>query len=214
MTEKIKSVELLLRRFLAFTFDTVLLYIVFLKTQVYIHEISINIEWKIFFVIMSFQSYFLFTEILFRQTLGKFLLGLIVETKKYSIINIILRNLTRVLIFLPPFFLLNEIISFILTGKTVRDIVTDTNVIYVKNKKLNLTRKDVMLIDNEFDIELRSDLYSKRDLLTEFYILLNKVDEGKREIICHKFLEILEIQTSDSSPFRTFLRVFRTVNNG
>lgn len=59
--------------------------------------------------------------------------------------EILIRNFTRVFIFIPPLFFWNELLIIIFTkGKTIRDLITSTSIEFSKKSFIQNFEKDVI----------------------------------------------------------------------
>lgn len=141
MAEQIQKISLLISRLFAFLIDTILVVIIsvyyFKIISVYPNEDFLRSS--IAFVLL-FQFYFFVFEFLFRATPGKFLFGLRINVSKkgtnyrinffiYRIFNVFVRNFLRVLLFMPPLFILSEIFILIFyKGISFSEVITKIRV--------------------------------------------------------------------------------------
>jgi len=68
-----------------------------------------------------------------------------------SFYEILIRNLTRVLIFTPPLFIWNELLIIIFTkGRTIRELITSTSVEFSKKSFIQSFEKDFVINQESF----------------------------------------------------------------
>lgn len=147
--EKIYKLSLLLSRTFAFVVDNLIILIILLLIFEHFQNLSQdNLVSLILLILLSYEIYFFLFEILFSTTPGKKLFGINLrladnyndssKADKFKKLvlrfrEILIRNLTRVLVFTPPLFLLNEFLFlFFLKGRTVRDVISNTEVDFSK----------------------------------------------------------------------------------
>lgn len=141
MDEQLRKISLLISRCFAFIIDLILLSILLI---IYFNYIELNFKedfFKIAYtIILIFQFYFFLFETLFSTTPGKFIFGLRIKFKNEAsqvriirllkrIFTLFVRNFVRVLLFVPPLFILNEIIILIFyKGISFGEVITDIRV--------------------------------------------------------------------------------------
>jgi len=142
MAEQIKKISLLVSRLMAFLIDFsfVLIVFVFLFNRL-IQEYD-NEVWMIPLIfLLLFETYFFLFELLFSCTIGKLIFGLRVRATqgkqnqsklKYLftlVFNLFIRNFSRILIFIPPLFIWNEILILIFyKGKSFSEVISNLQV--------------------------------------------------------------------------------------
>ncbi len=139
---QVKKLSVIVSRFFAFLIDSVLIAIIFFF---FYTKVIQAYELKFLVVALSiflfFEFYFFLFELLFGWTIGKLIFGLRVKSiqseknispTKYflnRIFNLFIRNFSRILIFIPPLFLLNEIlILFFFKGHSFSELITNLRV--------------------------------------------------------------------------------------
>lgn len=161
---KIQNLSLLISRGFAFSIDNLIAFIVVLAIYHRITSTVVSIPLLVFICVMIYEFYFLLFEIFFRRTPGKFLLGLKVVFQSNELSNenyfsrifksfyeILIRNLTRVLIFTPPLFFWNELLIIIFTkGRTIRELITSTSVEFSKKSFIQSFEKDFVINQESF----------------------------------------------------------------
>jgi len=142
MNDKIKTLSLLISRLLAFLMDLIILLVLFSFLKIKgIEPIKENLLFVSLMVLLVFQSYFFLFELIFSQTPGKFVFGLMLKPKKVSdeerkstlilryIFDLFIRNFSRTIILFPPLFLLNEILILIFfKGKSFSEVISGLKV--------------------------------------------------------------------------------------
>lgn len=144
--ERLENLSLFISRLIAFAIDNIIvsitLFFIYLKIKS-----SFNDDYLfIFFLMLLYEFYFFIFEMIFSRTPGKFLMGLrifilqsdkiyISSIKKFliNVFEILIRTLTRVFILIPPLFFWNELLIIIFNkGKTIRELITSTEVGFSK----------------------------------------------------------------------------------
>jgi len=161
---KIQNLNLLISRGFAFSIDNLIVFIIVFAIYHRITSTVVSIPLLVFICVMVYEFYFLLFEIFFRRTPGKFLLGLKVVFQSNELSNenyysrifksfyeILIRNLTRVLIFTPPLFFWNELLIIIFTkGRTIREQITSTSVEFSKKSFIQSFEKDFVINQESF----------------------------------------------------------------
>jgi uncharacterized RDD family membrane protein YckC len=161
---KIQNLSLLISRGFAFSIDNLIAFIIVLVIYHRITSTIVSIPLLVFICVMIYEFYFLLFEIFFRRTPGKFFLGLKVVFQSNELSNenyfsrifksfyeILIRNLTRVLIFTPPLFFWNELLIIIFTkGRTIRELITSTSVEFSKKSIIQSFEKDFVINQESF----------------------------------------------------------------
>lgn len=138
----------LFRRGFAFIIDHIILGVTFLFVFNYYFDFFL---YKIIFspwqfslcttiAIFTFELYFVLFEWLWKgRTPGKFLLGIYAAGEKgrdLDFYSVLIRNLLRCTYFIPPFFILPDVISILVTKKNKRlgDLIAGTVLLAVRRK--------------------------------------------------------------------------------
>lgn len=140
--DQIKKLSLVISRLFAFLVDFVLILMMFFffyKNVLQEYESEFLVIALSFF--LFFEIYFFLFELLFGWTIGKLIFGLRVKSiqskKNISslefflnrIFNLFVRNFSRIFVFIPPLFLLNEIlILFFFKGQSFSELITNLRV--------------------------------------------------------------------------------------
>ncbi len=177
----IQHISLYLKRFFAFLVDLLLYSVIF--TVVYIKlifplldpfEDSIYpITLLLYFFL--FQFYCIIVEYFGRgASPGKNLLKIKVvsiDSAQLSFAQIILRNLSKVILFIPPLFLMNEVYLYIAFRKKFSDFISNSEIAGVRKKlKINFSNKEKKLIDVELQQQLELSLHlDEINLLKKFH---------------------------------------------
>ncbi len=142
MLEDYQKVSLLLARGFAFAVDVLIfIAIIYLNSSRLLKVAEDDLIKFVFIVVLLFEFYFLLFESILKFTPGKFLFGLRIKERyenQYQkhlygslkfLFEIFKRNLLRVVIFLPPLFIWNEIlVLFFSKGNTISELLTSTKV--------------------------------------------------------------------------------------
>lgn len=177
----VPHISLNLKRFFAFVIDIAIFTILFvlIYTQLIYNwldpfEDSIYPITIILYVIF-FQIYFFIAEYLTKGfTPGKYFLNIKIVSNDGSVpglIQFLIRSLTKVILFIPPLFVLNELYLFIAFKKKFSDHFSNTEITSVpKRIKIVINNADRKLIDLEIQNELSVDLNPlELNLLKAFY---------------------------------------------
>ncbi len=154
--DKLENLSLFISRVIAFAIDNLIVSIFLFFAYLNIKSFFNYNYLLIFILILLYEFYFFILEMIFSRTPGKFLMGLKIFIKKkdefpissiktfvFNIFEILIRNLTRVLIFIPPLFFWNELLIIIFNKtKTIRDLITSTEVQFCKNSILKYFEND------------------------------------------------------------------------
>lgn len=142
MEKRIRKISLLVSRLIAFLMDFVLILIVmaFLSSKL-IQEYEDKIWIIPLIFLLLFETYFFLLELLFNCTFGKLIFGLRVRATQIKqnqskshylftrVLNLFVRNCSRVLIFIPPLFIWNEILILIFyKGKSFSEMISKLQV--------------------------------------------------------------------------------------
>lgn len=142
MFENYQRVSLLLARGFAFAVDVLIFSIIIYLNSLNLLKMAADDLIKfIFIIILLFEFYFLLFESILKFTPGKFLFGLRIKYKLLEqnqnhlnhkikfLFEIFKRNFLRVVIFLPPLFIWNEILFLVFSkGKTISEVLTSITV--------------------------------------------------------------------------------------
>lgn len=145
MFEDYQRISLLLARGFAFAVDVLIFtVIIYLNSSRLLMVAEDDLIKFVFIVILLFEFYFLLFESILKFTPGKFLFGLRIKYKSLEenqnnlihrikfLFEIFKRNFLRVVIFLPPLFIWNEILVFVFSkGNTISELLTSTKVKFV-----------------------------------------------------------------------------------
>lgn len=155
---KIQNLSLFISRGFAFAIDNLVALIFVLGVYYKIKFAIDSVTLLIFICLLVYEFYFIVSEFLFHRTIGKRIMGLKVVFKKNKNSNgnffkkffknfyeILIRNFTRVFIFIPPLFFWNELLIIIFTkGKTIRDLITSTSIEFSKKSFIQNFEKDLV----------------------------------------------------------------------
>lgn len=142
MYEDYQRLSLLLARGFAFAVDVLIFSIfMYLTSTRLIKMVDDDLIKFVFIVIVLFEFYFLLFESILKFTPGKFLFGLRVKYSSLEqnqnnlncrikfLFEIFKRNFLRIVIFLPPLFIWNEILVLVFSkGKTINELLTSAEV--------------------------------------------------------------------------------------
>ncbi|MBU2447285.1 MAG: RDD family protein, partial [Bacteroidetes bacterium] len=157
-----------------FSFLFVLIYSQFIYGWLDPFEDSIYPITVILYVIL-FQIYFFIAEYLTKGfTLGKYFLNIKIVSNYGSLLGLIqllIRSLTKVVLFIPPLFVLNELYLFIAFKKKFSDHFSNTEITSVPKKiKSVIDNADRKFIDPELQNEMSVELSPlELNLLKAFY---------------------------------------------
>lgn len=206
----VPHISLYLKRFFAFVIDIAIFTILFvlIYSQLIYNwldpfEDSIYPITIILYVIL-FQFYFFTAEYLTKGfTPGKYFLNIKIvsnDGSAPSVFQFLIRSLTKVVLFIPPLFVLNELYLFIAFKKKFSDHFSNTEISFVpKRIKFVIDNADRKFIDSELQNEMSVELSSlELNLLKAFYRdakFLN--DETKQRLLTSILQNISEkISTS------------------
>lgn len=142
MYEDYQRLSLLLARGFAFAVDVLIFSIfMYLTSTRLIKMVDNDLIKFVFIVIVLFEFYFLLFESILKFTPGKFFFGLRVKYRSLEqnqnnlncrikfLFEIFKRNFLRIVIFLPPLFIWNEILVLVFSkGKTINELLTSVEV--------------------------------------------------------------------------------------
>lgn len=133
-----------IRRITAFLIDSILLFLFILFLLSYFFEyfsvMKLLSGWafsfSIFMIFFFYQIILLISESVWSgKTPGKFMLNICVKKadgKDAEFFQVLTRNLLRCTYFIPPVFILPDLISFIASGKRLGDLLAGTRVVKLK----------------------------------------------------------------------------------
>ncbi|MCR4416452.1 MAG: RDD family protein [Ignavibacteria bacterium] len=163
--ERVNNLSLFFARALAFAVDNLII-LLFLIYVYHITNITINENvFFIFLLLIFFELYFAVFECIFHRTPGKLIFGLKVVINRNhaseqnsiksflsNFFEILIRNLTRVLAFIPPLFFWNEILIILFSkGKNVRDLFTSTSVDFSKKMVTEIYKGNSLITQNSIE---------------------------------------------------------------
>jgi hypothetical protein len=143
---KLENLSLFISRLIAFAIDNLIAWSILFFVYHSLQPNFLENYFLVFILILAYEFYFIFFEIICFRTPGKLLMGLKISIKKNdemhfntikkffsNLFEIFVRNLTRILIFIPPLFLWNELLIIIFNkGKTIRELITSTEIHFSK----------------------------------------------------------------------------------
>lgn len=197
----IHNISLNLKRFFAFIVDLLLLSIIFTIIYLkFIYDLLDPFENSIYPItiilyILFLQFYcIIFEYFTWGTSPGKYLYKIRIaskESNKLSITRILIRNLSKVILFVPPLFLMNEVYLFIALKKKFSDHISDSEITEVLRKlKVKFSEKEKQLIDRELQQQLNISLqFDEINLLKKFYTSSKYLNEEFKKNFLTKFLD-------------------------
>lgn len=142
MENQVRNFSLLFSRFFAYVIDSlIIILILILFHQHFFKILVLNEFWVVFTSLIFYELYFFLFELILKATPGKLLFGLRVKSiSKISfssslkgfiefILHLFIRNFSRILIFIPPLFIWNEILVLMFYGgKSFSEVITNLKV--------------------------------------------------------------------------------------
>lgn len=204
-------ISLYLKRFFAFVIDIsifsflfVLIYSQLIYGWLDPFEDSIYPITIILYVIL-FQIYFFIVEYLAKGfTPGKYFLNIkiiSINGSEPGFIQLLIRSLTKVVMFIPPLFVLNEVYLFIAFKKKFSDRFSNTEITSIsKRKKFVIDKADKKLIEPELQNELSVTLnQTEIDLLKSFYRDAKFLNNETRQSLLSSIIQNISDKISLSS---------------
>lgn len=204
-------IRLYLKRFFAFVIDIVVFTILFvlIYSQLIYNRLdpfedSIYPITIILYVIL-FQFYFFTAEYLTKGlTPGKYFLNIKIvsnDGSAPSVFQFLIRSLTKVVLFIPPLFVLNELYLFIAFKKKFSDHFSNTEITSVpKRIKFVIDNADRKFIDSELQNEMSVELSpSELILLKAFYHDAKFLNNESRQSLLTSILQNISKKNSTST---------------
>lgn len=175
------QIAIFIRRGFAFLIDCLLSLILILVLMNFFNNSLYNltgIDKSVLIPICAvflFQLYFFLFELIFKgKTPGKFLFNIHLvnsEGGRPNLIQSFIRNFSRVLNFIPPFFILNEIMLFLILKKRFADWLANTEIVQdAVEEKIVLRSKEKILLDKFILDKLTVNLTPpQKNLVIKFY---------------------------------------------
>lgn len=159
---KLENLSLFISRVIAFAIDNLIFGAILFFVYQRIQPNFLEIDFLMFTLILAYEFYFIFFELIFLRTPGKFLMELKIFIQKNDelhlnpikkffskLFEILVRNLTRILIFIPPLFFWNELLVIIFNkGKTIRELITSSEIRFSNKTDTQYFKNDFYLTQN------------------------------------------------------------------
>lgn len=142
MESQVRKFSLLFSRFFAYVIDSLIIILILILSHKHFFKILVLNEFSVVITsLIYYELYFFLFELILKATPGKLFFGLRVKgISKISfssslkgfiefILQLFIRNFSRILIFIPPLFLWNEILVLMYYGgKSFSEVITNLKV--------------------------------------------------------------------------------------
>lgn len=142
MESQVRKFSLLFSRFFAYVIDSLIIILILILSHKHFFKILVLNEFSVVITsLIYYELYFFLFELILKATPGKLFFGLRVKgISKISfssslkgfiefILQLFIRNFSRILIFIPPLFIWNEILVLMYYGgKSFSEVITNLKV--------------------------------------------------------------------------------------